>query len=489
MALCGAANRFRTVPGERSADFIRKYTMTVKPPAGPCSETRLPRDLGTWSATAVVVGTIIGSGIFRLPGAVAGEVGTVGAIVLLWVLGGVIALCGALSLAEMAAAFPRTGGIYVFLRETYGRGAAFLFGWAMLVINPAAYAFVAMIFAESLAALAPPLRGAERMIAAASLIVLVGINIRPVRVGAIILNATTWVKVAVLIALSTAALVLASDSSAAAGSSFEFTPRSWPGFGLGLILVMGAYDGWQWVPQLAGEMRDPARALPRALGFGVLVVIAVYLIANAANLFVLPLGELAGSTLVTADVARRLLGAAGAALVAALIMVSTFSSNHAGMMTDPRVFFAMAEDGLFFRAVAAVHPRHRTPHVAIALIGAGAIAYLFVRTVEQLIGTLILGMWPFLALAVAAVIVQRRRQPALARPFRVPLYPLVPLFFLLACAGIFATSFRQQPRFTLINFAVLGAGLPIYWLWRRRVPVIAPPPFKGQPDPRVEQLP
>jgi amino acid transporter len=208
-------------------------------------------------------------------------------------------------------------------------------------------------------------------------------------------------------------------------------------------------------------------------------VIGVYAVANAGNLFVLSPGELAGSSLVTADVARRLLGAAGASLVAALIMVSTFSSNHAGMMTDPRVFFAMAEDGLFFRVVATVHPRHRTPYVAVALIGAGAIAYLFLKTFEELVATLILGMWPFLALAVAAVLVQRRRRPDLERPFRLPLYPLPAVFFLVACGGIFANSLREQPRFTLINFAVLAAGLPVYWLWRRvraPIPVLAEPP-------------
>jgi amino acid transporter len=431
--------------------------------------TRLARDLGTWSATAVVVSTIIGSSIFRLPGAVAREVGTSGAFLAVWVLGGMIALSGALSLAELAAMFPRTGGMYVFLRETYGRWSAFLFGWAMLAINPAAYAFVAMIFAESLATVVPVLRGAERTVAAVSLIVLVAINIRPLRVGAIILNLTTWLKVVVLLILSTAALVLATGTATAGGSTVELAPASWSRFGLGLILVMGAYDGWQWLPQLAGEMRDPARAVPRALGFGVLIVIGVYLIANAANLFVLSLAELAHSTLVTVDVTSRLLGAVGTVVVAALIMLSTFSSNHAGMMADPRVFFAMAEDGLFFRTVAAVHPTHRTPYVAIALLGAGAIAYLFIHTVEQLIGTLILGMWPFLALSVAAVIVQRQRQTAVARPFRVPLYPILPLFFLSACAGIFANALRERPRFTLMNFAVLAAGLPVYWLWRWRI--------------------
>jgi amino acid transporter len=441
-------------------------------PATATAETRLVRELGTWSAAAVVVGTIIGSSIFRLPGAVAREVGSAEAIALLWIAGGVIALCGALSLAELAAAFPRTGGMYVFLRETYGPSLAFLFGWSMLVINPAAYAFVAMVFAESAATVLPVFQGIERWVAAASLVVLVAINIRPIRVGAVVLNAATWLKVGLLVALSLAALAAARATDDAFADA-ESVGLHWSRVGYALILVMGAYDGWQWVPQLAGEMRQPARSLPRALGFGVLAVIAVYVVANAANLAVLPAGALAESTLVTVDVSERVFGSAAAAFVAILIMVSTFSSNHAGMMSDPRVFFAMADDGLFFRRVAAIHPVHRTPHVAIALLGAASIAYLFVRTVEQLVSTLILGMWPFLALSVAAVIVQRRRQPALSRPFRVPLYPVVPLFFLLACAGIFANALGDQPEFTLLNFAVLGAGLPVYWLWNRwKVPGI-----------------
>jgi basic amino acid/polyamine antiporter, APA family len=431
------------------------------------SESQLVKTLGTWSATAVVVGSVVGSSIFRLPGGVAREVGSPGAIFLVWTLGGIIALCGALSLAELAALYPRTGGIYVFLRETYGRWAAFLFGWAMLVVNPAAYAFIAMVFAEAWSTLVPALKGAERIVAAVSLAILVLINVRPVRVGAALLNVTTWLKVAVLVLLSVAALLFAGDWNTATSAGSGFSPNSWSGFGLALILVMGAYDGWQWVPQLAGELRDPLRSLPRALGLGVLSVIGVYLLANAAYVMVLSPQELAESSLVTADMARRLLGAVGAGLVSGLILVSSFGSNHSGMMTDPRVFLTMAEDGLFFRGVGAIHPKHRTPHVAVILLGAAAIAYLFIRGVEQLIATLILGMWPFLAMSVVAVFIQRNRRPEAARPFRVPLYPWVPLFFLIACAGIFANSFREQPRFTLINFAVLLAGLPVYWLWRR----------------------
>ena len=178
--------------------------------------------------------------------------------------------------------------------------------------------------------------------------------------------------------------------------------------------------------------------------------------------------DVATSNLVIADVAGHALGAAGGVLVAALMAVSTFGSNQSAMMADPRVFFAMAQDGLFFKSVGAIHPRHRTPHVAVMVIGVGGMLYLYVRNFEELVGTLILGMWPFLALSVAAVIIQRRRDPNRPRPYRVPLYPAVPLFFLAACAGIFANSFREQPRFTILNLAVLAAGLPIYSLWRLR---------------------
>ncbi|MBI5365034.1 MAG: amino acid permease, partial [Planctomycetes bacterium] len=289
-------------------------------------------------------------------------------------------------------------------------------------------------------------------------------NVRPVRIGARLLEATTWAKVLALLVLSVAAILFARPDAPVRELAME--PRTFGGAGLALILVLGAYDGWQWVPQLGGEMRDPRRDLPRAILFGLIAVTAVFLVANVANLLVLAPDELEHSPLVTADVAARLLGPAGTSLVALLVVVSTFSSNHSGMMTDPRVLYAMAEDGLFPRAVARLHPRHRTPHVAVILIGAAAALYLYARTFEELVATFVLGMWPFLALSIAAVIVQRVRKPDLPRPYRVPLYPLVPIFFLLACAGIFANSFVEEPRFTLVNLGVLAAGLPVYALWR-----------------------
>jgi amino acid transporter len=305
-------------------------------PAAP----RLAREMGTWTATAVVVGNVIGSGIFQTPGLVAGRIDRVGAVMLLWALGGLIALAGALSLAEMAASFPNTGGMYVFLRETYGPWAAFLFGWAMLVVNPAAYAGVALIFGQSLARIVPAMQGWERLTGAASLLLLVGLNIRPVRVGALVLNTATWIKVGGLVGLAAIAYALSDGIDPGWRARTSMAPQSWPAFGLALILVMGAYDGWQWAPQLAEELKNPARALPRALGGGVLIVVAVYLATNASVLVLSP-HAVTTSSLVTADVARHVLGAPGGALVAALMAVSTFGSNQSGMMTDPRVFLAI----------------------------------------------------------------------------------------------------------------------------------------------------
>lgn len=427
---------------------------------------RLPATIGAWSSTAVVVGTVIGSGIFRVPATVAAETGAVGAILLLWVLGGAIALAGALSLAELGAMFPRTGGMYVFLRESYGRLAAFLFGWGMLVVNPAAYGAVAMIFAASVDTLVPLTPMAERWVAAGMLAALVAINYRSVRFGAAIQNASTAAKVAVLVGLAVLALLLGGPTDNALAGPIAMTPVRWGGFGVALIAVMFAYDGWQWLPQLAAEVKDPGRTIPRAMGGGVLIILVVYLMTNIGNLRVLTLSELAASPLVTGDVATRLAGTAGTAIVAALVALATFSSNNGGFMTDPRVFYAMAEDGLFFRSVAAVHPRYRTPHVAVLVTGAVAIVYVFVSTFERMAATLILGMWPFLFLAVWSLIRMRRRQPDLARPFRVPLYPWVPLFFLLACTYLFVNSLAETPLLTLGNFAILAAGTPIFYLWR-----------------------
>lgn len=433
----------------------------------PAAGEGLPRRLGVWSAAAAAVGLTIGSGIFRVPATVAAESGSVGAIALVWVLGGVITLCGALTVAELAAAFPRAGGIYVYLREAYGPMAAFLFGWSWFFIRSAASAGTALVFVAYLGTFVP-LDAVGQRIAAVALIVLVGAaNYRSVRLGAAIQDASTVGKVlAILIAAAVIfALGQASGGALASPPSFAGSAEL-GGLGLALVAALFAYDGWIAATLIAGEVRDPQRSLPRALAWGAAIIVVTYLAINAAYLYALPLAQLAGSQAVAVDAVTRVAGAGGAAVIAALVMLSTFGGLNAGLMTGPRVYFAMAEDGLFFRQVAAVHPRFGTPHVAVVLLVALTSLNASVRTFEQLAESFVLLLYPFLALTVGAVFVLRRRQPDLPRPYRTTGYPLVPAVFLVGTVAMMVNALLERPGATMLGGAIVLAGVPVYFAWR-----------------------
>jgi APA family basic amino acid/polyamine antiporter len=410
----------------------------------------LPRRLGPWSTGAVTVGIMIGSGVFRVPAAAAAQSGSAGAMLLAWVVGGLVALAGALALAEVAALFPRAGGMYVYLREAYGPLVAFLFGWVYLIVIPTGAGAIALVFAEYLGRLLPPAAGHVRLVAGGLIIALAAAQYRSVRFGAAIQNVSTAAKIAAILALAGAAFALGPPGGA--WSAHEtLHPFTWGGFGLAMVTVLWAYNGWQDVTCLSGEVIEPQRALPRALVGGTAVVVATYLILNAAYLKVLSLGQQAGSS-----------------LVAALVCLSTFGSLNAVIMAIPRVFWAMAADGLFFRSVAAVHPRFRTPHVAISAMAALSVLYLALQSFEQLIEAFILASLPFWGLSVAAVLVLRRTRPELPRPYRTPGYPMVPLFFVAAMAALLLNAFRQHPPATLTSLGAVAAGVPLYYLWRPR---------------------
>lgn len=441
-------------------------TTTVAPETGVRPE-RLPRRLGVWSAGAVLVGSTIGSGIFRVPSTVAAEVGTVGTMAVLWVVGALVALFGALTLAELATLYPRSGGIYVFLREAYGPLPAFLFGWTeLLVIRPSALGAIAMIFAEYTGAFAPLTDTQVRLIAASAIALLAAANIRSVTWGAAVQNASTAAKVVALAGLALLALAFGDGATGALAAAPSFEVLSWGGFGVALIAALWAYDGWADLTFMAGEVRDPGRTLPRALVGGVLAIIAVYLLVNAAYLYVLPVDAMAASELVAADAATRILGTLGASVVAALVMLSTFGALNGSTMTGPRIFYAMADDGLFFRPIAAVHSRYRTPYAAIGLAALLGIAFVSIRTFEQLAGQFILGIWPFYALAVGAVFLLRRRRPDAERPYRTVGYPWVPLVFLLASVAMLVNALIEEPLVTGVCFGVILLGIPVFYIWR-----------------------
>lgn len=436
-------------------------------PASLSAPDLLPRRLGVWSAAAVLVGSTIGSGIFRVPSTVAEQVGSVGAIATLWMVGAIVVLFGALTIAELAVLFPRSGGIYVFLREAYGPLPAFLFGWTeLLVIRPSALGAIAILFAEYMGALVPLGPVTVRVVAAGAIVLLAAANIRSLSWGAAVQNASTVAKVAALAGLALLAFVLGDKSQGAFGEPVSFAPISWGGGGLALVAVMWAYDGWADLTFLGGEVRDPTRTLPRALLGGTAAIAAIYLVVNAAYLFLLPVSDMGNRPLVAADAARTILGGAGASVVAAVVMVSAFGALNGATMTGPRIFFAMAGDGVFFRPVAAVHARYRTPWAAIALAALLGVGYVSVRSFEQLADSFILGIWPFYALTVGAVFLLRHKRPELKRPYRTIGYPWVPLVFLLASLAMLLNALVEQPASTLYGFGIILLGIPVFYGWR-----------------------
>jgi len=435
---------------------------------------RLPRRLGFWSAVAVLVGSTIGGGIFRTPAVIAGRVPEPVLMLLVWVLGGLLALCGALTYAELAAMFPRSGGVYVYVREGFGRLPAFLFGWSeLLLIRASALGAIATPFAEYLLRslgfdpTRPPYDGAVHWVAALAIVLTATLNYVGVRWSALLLNVTTAAKYGALALLVLLAFVVGQ------GSFGNFVAAGGPVgsglFGLALVSVMWAYDGWGDLSFVGGEVKDPERSLPRALIAGTGAVVAIYLFVNAAYLYLIPIGAMAHSPLVAADAAHAIVGRLGVGLVAIVVMVATFSTLLGSMLTAPRIFFAMADDGLFFRRVARVHPTFRTPSVSIVLTGMLGIVYVAFQTFQQLADQFVVAIFPFYALAAAAVFVLRRRRPlaVLPRAVRVLGYPVVPALFVLATLYMLGNALWQDPLHTGLAFLIILAGVPVYLVWLR----------------------
>lgn len=429
---------------------------------------RMPRSVGLVDAVAVLVGVTIGSGIFRVPATVAATLHAPGAVILCWVLGGLIALCGALTVAELAGALPRSGGIFAWLLESFGPLPAFLFGWTELaVIRAASLGATSTIFAEYLGYFVPLTPMQVRYVAAIVIIVIGATNYVGVRRAAIVMSVATIAKYAAVMGLGVLAF------TAKTGGASHFTPLWDAGVPLSLVAtalipVMWTYDGWADLSFMGGEVKDPQRTLPLALIFGTACVILVYLVINIGFMYVLTLPEMAGSKLIAAAVAQRIpiFGGLGAAVISAVVLVSTFSGLNGTMMTGPRIFFAMAERGLFFRAVARVSPRFQSPSVAIWLATALGVLYVLQNNFAQLANKFILGLWPFYAMAVAGVFVLRRKRPDLPRPYLVWGYPVVPGLFLLASLGMVANALWTDPFGTGVTLLIILAGVPLFYLWR-----------------------
>jgi APA family basic amino acid/polyamine antiporter len=463
----------RNTPPRTAADVPQlQDTLAMQP-------RMLPRRIGLWTGVAIIVGSTIGSGIFRSPAGIADRLPGPLPLLAVWVTGGLFALCGALTLAEAASAYPQTGGIYVWVREAWGRLAAFLFGWSELVmIRAASLGAISTTFSEYFIRVTgndphvAPYNGYTHYLAAVAIIVAGAVNYVGVRPAGTVQNVTTLAKVAGLLVVVGLAFAIALPSSGG-----HFTPAVPPGsfsigaFGLALVSVLWVYDGWADVTFVAGEVENPQRNLPRALITGICAIIAIYALANVAYLTVMPIEEMRHSKLVAADVAQRLIGVGGVAFIASVVMISTFGTLNGTMITGPRVLFAMADDGLLFGALGRIHRRFRTPSTSILVVTVIGVVFVLMGTFEQLADAFVTAIVPFYALAVGSVFVFRKR-PDYDPPFRVPLYPLVPAVFILSTIFLLANAVID-PGSRWATIGVLGgilAGIPVYYatVGRRR---------------------
>jgi APA family basic amino acid/polyamine antiporter len=430
------------------------------------------RRLTLFDATMIVISGIIGSGIFINPYVTAQKVHTPFLIIAVWAAGGVIALFGAFVFAELSTVLPRVGGQYAFFREAFHPLVAFLHGWALLfIIQSGATAAVAVAFAQYVGRLVALPEPWIVPLAVAILLGVAGFHALGIKPGAILLNAITFTKTVALAALIVGAFLLAH------GSGLQMTPMLPPdlagglpllsAFFAGLVPAMFAYGGWQSLNYVSEEVKEPERNLPRAILLGVFCVIAVYVSANVAYVHVLTAPGLAATHTPAADVAAKLVGETGAKAISLLIVVSTFGFLNLALLAAPRVYYAMAKDGLFFSWLARLSPRFRAPTAAILLQGVLAAVFAFTRTYDRLLSYAVFADWIFFALAGISLIVLRRKMPDAPRPFATPGYPVVPLLFALAGFGIVVNIFFTDFRNALAGTVVLALGVPVYLFWSR----------------------
>jgi basic amino acid/polyamine antiporter, APA family len=442
---------------------------------------RLIRRLGLWSAVAVLVGSTIGSGIFRTPASVAQRIDDVPLFLLAWVLGGVVVLCGALTYSELAAAFPRSGGVYVFVRESFGPLPAFLFAWAeMWIIRPGAFGAIGITASAytlrtlgadpaAVAAVIGPIEIRTEQVLGAGYILVVGtVNYFGIHRGAVLQNLSTVFKVGALVLLVLVGFMLGTPSEPSAGGIFgQRASVGLSPFLLAMVAILWAYDGWADLAFVGGEVQRPQQTLPRALLIGTSIVVVLYLSANLVYLYLIPIQQMKQAELVAADVASLSIGAKGVVVVSAAIAVSTFGTLNGSMMTAPRIFFAAAEDGLFPKAIARVDARTSAPTGAIVLMTVMGMIFILVRTFTALADQFIIGIWPFYALAVAGVFVLRRTRPGLERPYKTLGYPFVPLVFLAGALFLLGNYLVSETGAFAVDIGIILTGIPAYLWWIR----------------------
>ncbi|HEU5219927.1 MAG TPA: amino acid permease [Gemmatimonadales bacterium] len=440
-------------------------------PAGTRGEDGLRRELGLLDATMINVGTIIASSIFIVPSAIAAAFTASFPTVLVWVVGAVISLCGALCVAELGAAMPKAGGQYIYLQRAFGPVWGYLYGWgSSVVINPASIAAIAVGFATYVGFFLPLSAPTVKVVAIGSILLLTLINCFGLKVGAVTQNVVTLIKIAAVFALIALCLLLPG------GSTGNFQPL-WPAepagslvgpFGVAMIAVLWGYDGWIEITYVGSEMRNPARDMPRSIVLSTVLVSLLYVGVSLAILYVLGRAGAAQSPLVAADAMRVVLGTGGAAFITVAVLVSTLGSNHGIVFTAARIPWAMAREGRFFSWATRLNPRYATPNTALIVQGVWSSFLVLLGGYTFLISCMVFVSFLFYSLSCIAVIVLRRREPGMPRPYRAWGYPVTPVVFVLFSVYLIVNSIRELPRPSLYGAGFLLLGLPFYWYFRQR---------------------
>ena len=451
--------------------------------------THLIKTLSLRDLVFLIVGSVIGSGIFLVPGPILLLVNhSLGVASLVWIAGGILSLLGALTYGELAAMRPESGGLYVYVREGFGPLPAFLYGWAMfLAIASGSIASLAVAFSTYLGAVVPigPLAG--KLIAMLVIGIITVVNIWGTRRSADLQNWTTLVKVLLIVIISLNLHWLGRGYSSLPPALWTEAPSVSliSRFGLAMIAVLWAYEGWQFATYCAGETVNPQRDFPRALASSVLFLAGLYLFANLGYVVALGPTRAAASNTIAASAVATVMSPSAAKLVSLTILISVFSSINSISLTAPRVFYAMAKDGLFFHKLAEVHPRFHTPAVAVAVLGVWSAVLACIGQFQGLISYTMFVAWIFYGLGAASIFAYRRNFPDLVRPYRVPGYPWTPALFVAAAGALVLNVTISTPRNAAIGFGIVALGLPIYLVWRTRLS--REPAIGAQANPSAEE--
>lgn len=439
--------------------------------------SELRRDLTLYDAINLVIGTIIGSGIFLVPAEIARAVHKPGWMLGVWVIGGVLTMLGALSLAELGAAMPDAGGIYSFITRGFGRLPGFLCGWMLFTVaTSGSIATLGAAFPIYLGAFVPLNPTTTKVVGVLAIALLTWINIVGVKNGARVGNVLTALKVGGLVVMVVVIFLLPGpgpDATHAPPAPLPTGPVPLAAVGVALVAVLWAYEGWHDVSFAAGEIHEPQKNFPRGLIGGVAIVIALYLLANLAYLKVLTPAEIAATDRVALTAMTRVTGEWGGKLLTAAILCSILGAMNALILAGPRAYYQMAKDGLFIERVSRVHPKWRTPVEALLFQGLwSGFLVLVIGGFSQLFTYVIFGGWIFYALAVLSVIALRRKEPGLPRPYRVPGYPFVPILFGVTALAIVVNTLVETPRESLFGLGFIALGIPVYWLQRKLRPSV-----------------